>query len=116
MAGTSTHLELASAEHRGAAASLLDLSKLFGSFRHKGKQPAQSGQVRSLGDKHSPPAGVPAAEMSTHLESASASHRGAAASLLDLSDLHGKTYEPNFGVIGPGTLKAILPRDAVQLA
>ena len=36
--------------------------------------------------------GVPAAETSTHLESASASHRGAAASLLDQSELHGGSF------------------------
>ena len=39
--------------------------------------------------KHSAPTAVPAAETSTHLESASASHRGAAANLLDQSELHG---------------------------
>ena len=45
-------------------------------------------QVRGRGGNHSPLTGVPAAETSTHLESAAASHRGATASLLDLLALH----------------------------
>ena len=46
-------------------------------------------QVRGPGRKHSPPECQGQRRACMHLESASASHRGAAASLLDLSELHG---------------------------
>ena len=68
-AETSTHLESASASHRGAAARLLHQSKLQWRLRRKGQTPS----CRCLVE-------VPAADTTTHFASTSASHRGAAAS------------------------------------
>ena len=98
---TSTHFASASASHRGAAASLLDQSVLHGGLLEQSElHDGFRGEVRA-------PAGIrcegvlllvlatstlhPSArgrDTSTHLESGSASHRGAAASLLDQSELH----------------------------
>ena len=67
-----THLESASASHRGAAASSLDLSELqHGAFHCEGKT-CTFLEVRGRDGKHSPLSGVPV--VSTHLESASAMH------------------------------------------
>ena len=87
VAQTSTDLESASASHRGAAASLLDQSELDGGFRCKVK-PFAAGVwcvVVAASTLHQSASGR---DESTDLESASASHRGAAARLLDLSELH----------------------------
>ena len=78
MAETSTHLESATASHHRAAASLLDQSELHGGFRLQSIYlPVPGLRRQALSTR------VLAAETSTHLESATASHRGAAASLLD---------------------------------
>ena len=84
---TSTHLESASALHRGAAASLLDQLELHGGTMVK----ANTCKVPDRGGgKHSPPPECQRQKTSTHLESAaSVSHCGAAASLLHQSELHG---------------------------
>ena len=73
---TSTHLESTSASQRGAAATLLDQSKLRGSA--VGKASTCKGLVA-----------VSSSETRTRLESNSASQRGAAATLLDQSKLRG---------------------------
>ena len=83
-AETSTHLESAAASHRGATASLLDQSEVHGGFRCKGKGTCRCRWLVLAASTHSPQA-----ETSTHLGSVSASHRGAAASLLDQSEVHG---------------------------
>ena len=70
---------MASASHRGAAASLPDQSVLHGGFRCN---------TYRFGCKHCPSECQP--ETSTHFESTSVLHLGAAAaSLLDESELHG---------------------------
>ena len=63
---------------------MLDQSEVHGSSVAKAKHL----QVRGAGGKH-PPSECLVAETSTHLASASTSHRGAAASLLDQSEVHG---------------------------
>ena len=78
------HLESAFASHRGAAASLLDQSEVHGGSVAKGKPPARLSAWCSRQALR-----LLATDTSTHLESASTLHRGAAAGLLDQSEVHG---------------------------
>ena len=79
------HLESAFASHRGAAASLLDQSEVHGGSVAKGKPPAR---LSAWCSRQALSTRVPAVDTSTHLESAFTLHRGAAASLLDQSEVH----------------------------
>ena len=78
------HLDSASASHRGAATSLLDQSEMHCGFRCKGTPTCRCRCMATCG-RQAPTLHRSARrrETSTHLDSASASHRGAAASLLD---------------------------------
>ena len=90
---TSRHLESATILHCGAAAKLTQLGGAPCRLLRKGQTHLQ---VLARGAKHSPPECYTGPDTSTHLEPASilhrASHRGAVASLLDQSELDGKSF------------------------
>ena len=83
-AETSTHLESASASHQGAAASLLDQSELQWRPRFTGGRLQRPDRAVKLS-----PRACWRQRQSTHLESATTSHRGAATTLLEQSELQG---------------------------